>query len=807
MGEGWLAEVVLLQIRGVGGATAEEILEGPVTQTSGDELAGFYRADEPKTTTPTEAYEWGRLTSGSRTSALWWILFPFTLVNVAGWMFRPTADEAARDDEPQRTALWYSRLIVVGGALAITAAYVMWTVALTTEMVAFGCGLDADCAGRWYMGPLSLFGEQNQIWLVTCGIGLAAIILLGLFLFILRTQDKLEGYETDATRRLLGVVDSKRTSRLRRNTQLEDQAFWYKWAEHRRLFRWHLALTMVLLGAGAGHAIERVGWQAPQGNAWWAILAVLAAIVLMVWSLTRPERFREAAAVGDTGGSDLSKRVGWTLTHLGLALAGSLVGALLTDWIQDGEIPEFGYLWAVRALSVVLYIVAILMVGALAIRRRRQQSKLSWSMALMPGFAAALAVIITGTGFAAIANLVGRLLLGADWVDDRGFNIVIVDLFALSLIITLVAVAVVIYRAAKPQAAVTQTYFGTASYADLSDREQTWVDSVAQARLIAGMPQRADRILAALTVIMVVMTIAQAAFGDFSFAAGPDGSFASPLFGIEGLSFFHTAAATATVLYLFPGIQLIRATSKSRDSRRQIGKVWDVLSFWPRRFHPLAAPCYAERAVPEFRNRIREHLAAGRGVVVSAHSQGTVIAFAALVQIAAEDEEVKVDIPEMPEVARGKSYSELDAVVQRTMYPSKYETTPAPPPRPVIDKGPLGCVGLVTFGSPLSALYGPLFPWHFGTPGRFAGLRDDLAELPKDEGPAWRSLWRPTDYIGQKVFIAPGGILDPPDDRADICVRESLQPLFPPESHSDYEREEQLRTTVALFVTGIGSQP
>jgi hypothetical protein len=79
-----------------------------------------------------------------------------------------------------------------------------------------------------------------------------------------------------------------------------------------------------------------------------------------------------------------------------------------------------------------------------------------------------------------------------------------------------------------------------------------------------------------------------------------------------------------------------------------------------------------------------------------------------------------------------------------------------------------------------------------------------MAELPNDEGPAWRSLWRPTDYIGQRVFIAPGGVLDPPDDRADICVPEALQPLFPPESHSDYEREHQLRGTVELFITGLG---
>lgn len=107
----------MLEIRGVGGATAGEILGGDVTQTAGDELAGFYRPDDPQTR-PTEAYEWGKLTSGSRTSALWWILFPFTLINVAGWLFRPTATELGRSDEPRRSFLWFSRLVIVGGGLA-----------------------------------------------------------------------------------------------------------------------------------------------------------------------------------------------------------------------------------------------------------------------------------------------------------------------------------------------------------------------------------------------------------------------------------------------------------------------------------------------------------------------------------------------------------------------------------------------------------------------------------------------------------------------------------------------------------------
>ncbi len=794
-----MGDVVLLEIRGVGGATAEEILGESVIQTSGDKLAGFYKADKPPDpgSTRTEAYEWGKLTSGSRTSALWWILFPFTLVNIAGWMFRPNQAESDQPHEPKRSTLWYSRLIVLVGALAITAVYVVWTVALTTEMVAFGCGSDADCAGRWYMAPLTFFGEANAIWLVTCGIGLAAILLLGLFLFILRSQDRLEGYETDATRRFIDVMGANKTSRLRRNTQLQDQAFWYKWAEHRRLFRWHLGLTLVLLGAGAGHAIQRVGWQAPQGNAWWAILGVVGGITLMLWKLTEPERFRESDIVGDPEAGDISRRFGWLLIHVGLALVGGISGGLLTDWLQDGATPAFGFLWAVRALSAVLYGVAIAMVAILALRRRQRDDATSWSMTLMPGFAAALAVIISGAGFAAVANLLGRFLLGSDWIDQRGFNIVIVDIFALSLIITLVAIAIKFWRSPKPVDDVALTYFDHTEYDQLTHRQRTWVDSVANARVVAATPGSADQILAAVTIVMVGLTIAQAVAGGFSFAAGPDGAFVSPLFGIEGLTFFHTIAATATVLYLFPGIQLIRRTSKSRDSRRQIGKVWDVLSFWPRRFHPLAAPCYAERAVPEFRNRIRHHLKDGKGVVVSAHSQGTVIAFAALLQIGSEHDEVSMEVEGVTERA---TFSELEVVVQRSL--SKQGEAPTPGAEDGTGGLSLDSVGLVTFGSPLSSLYGPFFPWHFGAPGRLRSLRDRFADLP-NTGRAWRNLWRPTDYIGQEVFIPPGGELQNPDITADIFVPEALQPLFPHESHSNYEREELLRDTVGSFVEGI----
>jgi hypothetical protein len=53
------------------------------------------------------------------------------------------------------------------------------------------------------------------------------------------------------------------------------------------------------------------------------------------------------------------------------------------------------------------------------------------------------------------------------------------------------------------------------------------------------------------------------------------------------------------------------------------------------------------------------------------------------------------------------------------------------------------------------------------------------------------------------VFIAPGGVLDPAEPRADIMVKGAARPLFAYQSHSNYEREQQVRTVTTETVTGI----
>jgi hypothetical protein len=130
--------------------------------------------------------------------------------------------------------------------------------------------------------------------------------------------------------------------------------------------------------------------------------------------------------------------------------------------------------------------------------------------------------------------------------------------------------------------------------------------------------------------------------------------------------------------------------------RRTLGVLWDIGTFWPRSYHPLSPPCYSERAVPDLQRRMWWlHANQGR-VVLAAHSQGAMLATAALVQTGC---------------------------------------------RPAGDS-PV----LVTFGSPVRKLYGWGFP---------AYITADLLAPLAPGGAAGVSLWRnffyPTDPIGGPV--------------------------------------------------------
>jgi hypothetical protein len=203
------------------------------------------------------------------------------------------------------------------------------------------------------------------------------------------------------------------------------------------------------------------------------------------------------------------------------------------------------------------------------------------------------------------------------------------------------------------------------------------------------------------------------------------------------------------------GVGLIVSGYRDQGRRRQLAVLWDVCMLWPRAFHPLTPPSYGERAVPDLQRRILR-LVKDRGgrpgrVLLMAHSQGTVLAVAALLQLEHGGE-------------------------QRRR------------------------VALVTYGAPLARLYRRAFPAYVGG-GQFAKLQGSLAEgQPAGDAARWRNFSRRTDLIGGDVFTAgdqPGGaggdrvLRDPYTSR--YVPEEPMPPVL---GHSGYMKDPEMRDEV-----------
>lgn len=199
----------------------------------------------------------------------------------------------------------------------------------------------------------------------------------------------------------------------------------------------------------------------------------------------------------------------------------------------------------------------------------------------------------------------------------------------------------------------------------------------------------------------------------------------------------HTAQALGSWL-IGAGVLLFvtwgRRAYKDASARRTIGILWDVGTFWPRAAHPFAPPCYAERAVPDLTWRMATWTrTTGGRLVISGHSQGSVLAAAAAWQLTATD--------------RGR-------------------------------------VALLTYGSPLERLYGRWFPAHFG-PAALASLHREVD--------CWRNLYRRTDPIGGPVHVSGdrGPTVDATPLRDPLAHgRTADHPLPAPIlGHSDYQAD------------------
>lgn len=346
--------------------------------------------------------------------------------------------------------------------------------------------------------------------------------------------------------------------------------------------------------------------------------------------------------------------------------------------------------------------------------------------------------------------------------------------------------------------------------------------AVIDARRIAGLAHRGEslmRMLAILTAIALV-PLAIPAIGEWLDTlilptppgVAPDPAADGPWTALGSasgwaLGLLGLAAATWVV------------TNAVTSTERPLGLVWDIICFFPRAGHPFSPPCYAERAVPEIKKRIRRFLKEEHEqqnepfVILSAHSMGATLAAATIFSLYDDEQALLKDAEER------KSKGE----------PGTDEDRLPPIPR----------VALLTHGIQLRAYFSRFFPEVFGP--RVLGIRgtrgpalfrldpwkkqvideakqndatatvgeelDPLTLVSLLDGdfrpkhprsiPRWRNLWRRTDYLGFPVFSHWSHVTDDegntnPIDRG-ATERSPRSYLWAVSRHNDYLSTAQYR--------------
>lgn len=733
-----------LLVHGVGGTTPQEMLDDPRTvRVSGDDIAAVHRRledadaerrpDDYRGKPVPEAYVWCNLTSGNGTRALWLLLLPFMVVNLAHWM-RP----AARGR--RRTVRLYGLLVRLTG-LTLTVLLVAAASEVALDLAAWQCAGTRVCAEEHsWLGFLSPDLSDDGWWSAPGRrLALAALVPTALTCLLWYLSHRTwSAYESQQpVSRRAEPEDEPDTTALGR------PGFWYGRRLVARLRAAHTAAGLLTVTAAVGGPAASFDG-GPAGSAAPHLLGLLlratlaAGALVVVWVVCRRGRSEHR----------LDRQLDATLVRA-LPL-GAIVLLVLTvlyagwsrpGWRSAGRLPG-DQVFSGLTLAQGLFVVAL---GVVARVLYRPRSRPTDAGAGTPADPRTALRGLAGPAVAMLACALGGVMSGgvaqrvADWLDGtRGSlpgppvlltwqaSVIPPTLLVLLGLCARLALRTRRLRARETRAvphdypgepqdhARTRRIAGTRAMAALTDRAPLVIGTVSSVTLLLGT----GALVGALTS---GDTPARAAHGSYAFVQGVAETAQTLGSWLIGLGFILLVASG-------------RRAYKDPAARRTIGILWDVGTFWPRAAHPFAPPCYAERAVPDLTWRmVTWTRATGGRLVLSGHSQGSVLAAAAAWQL-------------NPSV-RGR-------------------------------------VALLTYGSPLERLYGRWFPAHFG-PAALASLHRDVD--------CWRNLYRLTDPIGGPVRLP--GDCGPQVDRAPLADplaygRTLEHPLPAPIlGHSDYQAD------------------
>ncbi|MET9359373.1 hypothetical protein ABZX93_00465 [Streptomyces sp. NPDC006632] len=736
-----------LLVHGVGGTTPQKMLGDPRTVcVTGDDTAAIYRCAEDADAEAhperyrgrpvPEAYVWCNLTSGNSARALWLLLLPFMVVNLAHWM-RP----------PAKDPLWAIRLygvLVRLVALSLTALLVAAACEVALDLTAWQCAGTAGCSRSWYW--LGFTSVAHHGWWSQPGRRLALAALVPAALVALLWYLSNRTWSAYESQRPLNTEppDAPRSPQ----PAFSRPGFWYGRRLVARLRAAHTAAGFLTTGAGVTLAAARHDHADGGGPAALGVVlecALALAGLVVVWVVCRRGRTE----------SHRDERLDRALTSwLPVSSLALLVLALVyaswdrSDWASAGTLPgdrAFGLL----ALAQGVLVVALAAVAGL-LRRRAQGGRTA-----LRGFGGpAVAMLACALGGVMTGGVAQRV---ADWVDHGAtpgmsrsayhgppplltWQASVIPALIVVLLPVVLFFAVRTWRTARadaprimadypgerPDTARTRTIAAARAMARLTDHAPLFLGILSGASLLLG----AAALAGAWWTGQVPARAAGTAPGPVAFGADAAQSLGSWCTGVGFLLFVTWG----------------RRAYKDAAARRTVGILWDVGTFWPRAAHPFAPPCYAERAVPDLAWRMNTWTErTGGRLVISGHSQGSVLAAAAVWQ--------------------------LPAATRRR-------------------------VALLTYGCPVERLYGRWFPAYFG-PAPLEALHREVH--------CWRNLWRATDPIGGPVRtggdVDKGPLLDP---MAYGRTREHPLPA-PILGHSDYQADPAFGRERALLLAELAS--
>jgi hypothetical protein len=740
-----------LLVHGVGGTTPEQMLGDPRTaRLAGDGVAGIHRRardadaerhpERYRGAPVPEAYCWSNLTSGDSSRALWLLLLPFMIVNLAHWMRPPSV----------RTRLARGYEITVRLlALTLTVLLVAAVSEVALDIVAWQCAGRVECSrGKSWLGFAS---AARHGWWSQPGrrLALAAAAPLALTTLLWWLSHRTwYAYESQRPAALTGPP-------VPGTPAMSQPGFWYGRRSVARLRTAHTVVGLVMVATALTVPALRQDIRhpaAPLPALGWALMGTLlllaaGAAAIAVRTDRTENELDEAPALGTT-------RLLLTGSVAMVPAAMLYSGWSRPHWVSTGRLPAAGVFSLVTVAQGTL--IAGLALAAALLHRARPAAFAGGGVALRGQAGPAVALLACAISGVLTGGAAERT---ADWLDgpstpgqpggplDGPPAVLVWESSVIPFVLVVIVLFAVVgaWRLRRQETALRQEV--EALYPD-EKYHRSRTDTIASAIATARLTDRAPLLLGVLCVAAFGLG-AGALAGAWERGATPDEQAKNAPAVLSALAETAQSLGSWLVGAAVAGLLTVgRRAYQNASARRTVGILWDVGTFWPRAAHPFAPPCYAERAVPDLTWRMATWTqATGGRIVLSGHSQGSVLAAAAVWQ--------------------------LDPAVRAR-------------------------VALLTYGSPLARLYGRWFPAHFA-PARLHDLYADMH--------TWCNLWRRTDPIGGPVDVAGadvpvdhGPLLDPA-----AYGRSTGHPLPEPVlGHSDFQADPAFAEQRAVLLARLG---